>query len=95
MGFQCKIFQEYIRLLEETLPFSFKKSKKVYVVESLLDENVSLFDGVSNFEGVINENGVIKNRTMEFYIGGRQGSITRPYYIGKLLSLGICEQKRY
>jgi len=84
-GLQCKIFQEYIRLLEEALPFSFKKKKKVYTVDSLLDENICLFDGISNFDGVVNENGVIKNGTTEFYIGGRKGAITKPYYIGKLL----------
>lgn len=93
-GFQCKVFQEYIRLLEGALPISFKKNKKVYRVDSLLDENISLFDGISDFEGIVSANGVIKNGTKEFYIGGRQGAITRPYYIGKIICISDKKTKK-
>jgi hypothetical protein len=86
-GFQHKIFQEYIRLLEESLPFTFKKHNKLHKVESLLDENLSLFGGISVFDGVVNERLTIKNNTQEFYIGGRKAKVTKPYYIGKLLSV--------
>ena len=86
-GFQAKIFQEYIHLLENALPISFKKGKTIYKVESLLDETLTLFDGISTFEGMVSDKGVIKNGTTEFYIGGRAGAVTRPYYIGKLLNL--------
>ena len=93
-GFQHKVFQEYIRLLEESLPLIFKKNKKMFKVESLLDENLSLFDGISYFTAMVMENGVIKNATKEFYIGGRKAQVTKPYYIGKLLSITDAESKK-
>lgn len=86
-GFQYKIFQEYIRLLEENIPFSFIKGKKVYYVDSLLDNNLNIFGGISYFDAKINDNLIIKNNTQEFYIGGRKGSYAQPYYIGKLLNI--------
>jgi hypothetical protein len=86
-GFQHKIFQNYISLLEGELPIVFKKNGKVYRIESLLDENLDLFQGISSFDAIINEKLEIKNRTEEFYIGGRKGAIAKPCYIGKILSI--------
>lgn len=86
-GFQHKVFQEYIRLLEAALPFSFKKGGNMILIESLLDKNLNLFDGISEFDAMVSETLSIKNNTQEFYIGGRKGAISRPYYIGKLLSV--------
>lgn len=86
-GFQHKVFQEYIRLLEESFPYSFKKNGKRFKVDSLLDENLNLFSGISIFDGIVTDRLVIKNATKEFYIGGRKGSVSEPYYIGKLLNL--------
>jgi ribosomal protein L37AE/L43A len=86
-GFQHKAFQEYIRLLEDALPITFKKNKAIYKIESLLDENLTLFDGISTFDGMVTEKSVIKNGTTEFYIGGRRGAVTKPYYIGRLLNI--------
>lgn len=86
-GFQHKVFQEYINLLEDSFPYAYKKGGKVYRIESLLDDNLKLFEGISVFDAQISDKLDIKNRTKEFYIGGRKGAITRPYYIGKLLSI--------
>lgn len=86
-GFQHKIFQEYIRLLEESLPFSYKKAGKFFKVESLLDDHLNLFEGISVFEAIVTDKLEVKNGTKEFYIGGRKASVTKPYYIGKLLGL--------
>jgi len=86
-GFQHKAFQEYISLLEKSMPFSFKKGNKEYLVESLLDDNLNLFDGISVFDGIVSDKLEIKNATKEFYVGGRKGTIAKPYYIGKLLSI--------
>lgn len=86
-GFQHKVFQEYIRLLENAMPFSYKKNGKQIQIESLLDENLKLFDGISYFEAFVTDKQEIKNNTKEFYIGGRKGAIAKPYYIGKLLSI--------
>lgn len=92
-GFQHKVFQEYIRLLEEAIPYSFKKGNKVYKIESLLDPNLGLFDGISVFNSIITDKLTIKNGTKEFYIGGRKAKITKPYYIGKILNI-IDEKTR-
>jgi len=87
MGFQHRVFQEFIRLLEGSLPFIFTKNKEIYKVDSLLSEELSLFDGQSVFNSIVNDKLIIKNETKEFYIGGRKAAYTKPYYIGKLLSV--------
>lgn len=86
-GFQNKIFQEYISILENSLPLPVKKGKTIYKIDSLLDERLSLFDGISVFNAEVNDKKCIKNNTQEFYIGGRKGSYAEPYYIGKLLNI--------
>jgi hypothetical protein len=92
-GFQSKIFQEFISLLDVAMPFSFKKNGKMHMAESLLDDKLSIFSGISVFEGVVNDKFIIKNNTTEFYIGGRKASITEQYYIGKLLYIIDKETK--
>jgi hypothetical protein len=87
MGFQHRIFQEYIKLLEESFPFIITKNKKRYKIDNLLDNNLCLFDGISEFDGVITDKLIIKNGTKEFYIGGRKAAYTKPFYIGKLLNI--------
>lgn len=86
-GFQHKVFQEYTKLLEAALPFYIKRNGKPFKIEHLLDSNMCVFDGISIFEGIVNSKLEIKNNTQEFYIGGRKASYTKPYYIGKLLSV--------
>ena len=87
MGFQHKIFQEYISLLERTLPFFIIKNKKPIKISTLLDKELCLFDGISVFDAMVNDRLSIKNATSEFYIGGRKASYTKPYCIGKLLNV--------
>lgn len=84
---QHKIFQEFVRLLEEKIPFSFKKNGKYYEVVSLLDENLCIFDGMSEFQTVVDEKFEIPNMTDELYVGSRKGSYCRPYYIGKVMEV--------
>jgi hypothetical protein len=85
-GFQHKIFQEYISLLEKSLPFVYKKNNKVFRINNLLDSNLCLFDGISVFECLV-DNNMVKNQTKEYYIGGRLAKHNKPYYIGKLLNI--------
>ena len=92
-GFQHKIFQEYIRLFEEGLPYFYRKGGKIYKVESLLDTKLNIFDGVSIFEGIINNKLEIKNGTKEIYIGSKKATYVKPYYIGKILNI-IDEKNR-
>jgi len=87
LGFQHRVFQEYIRLLENALPFFVSKNKTMYKIENLLDKTLCLFDGISKFDSVITDKLSIKNGTKEFYIGGRKATYTKPFYIGKLLSV--------
>jgi hypothetical protein len=84
-GFQHKIFQEYIRLLEKSFPLHYFRDNSEMKVESLLDHNLSLFDGISYFDEIATEKLEVKNGTKEFYIGGRKAAYTKPFYIGKLL----------
>lgn len=92
-GFQHKVFQEYIKLLESAFPFFIKKGRKRYRVDSLLSEYLCVFDGISVFTSVVSDKLDIKNGTTEFYIGGRKASYTQPYYIGKLLNIIHAETK--
>lgn len=87
MGFQHKIFQEYVSLLDAMLPFFVFKNRKHVKVDNLLDDSLCLFDGISIFDGIVNDKLVIKNETKEFYIGGRKAAYAKPYYIGKLLNI--------
>lgn len=84
---QHKIFQEFIRLLEERIPFTYKKNGKSFDVISILDENLCVFSGISEYESIVDDNYEIENATNELYVGGRKGSYCRPYYIGKLISV--------
>jgi len=90
-GFQHKLFQEYVSILESNLPLIYKKNNEVFSIQSLLDSKLSLFDGISSFEGQINNKGVIKNNTQEIYIGGRKASYVKPFYIGKLLNVVLSD----
>lgn len=92
-GFQNKIFKEYIKLLESNLPFSFKKNNKLYVIDNLMHEELNIFSGISFFDTIVTNN-YIKNNTQEFYIGGRKGSISRAYYIGKLINVFDKDSKK-
>ncbi len=86
-GFQNKIFQEYVSILENSIPYSFIKNGKFHKVESLLDPELNFFEGISVFDEKVSDSLEIKNGTKEFYIGGRKASYTKPYYIGKLLNI--------
>lgn len=85
--FQHKIFQEFVRLLEEKIPFTYESNKKHYIVSSLLDDNLCIFDGISEFNATISEKFEIPNLTQELYIGSRSGYYCRPYYIGKVIEV--------
>ncbi len=84
---QAKLFQEYIRVLENKLPFTYKKGKRVIRIDSLLSDELSLFDGISSYETTVTAKKEAKNETKEFYVGGRTGFHSKPYYIGKLLDV--------
>jgi len=86
-GLQHKIFQEYVRLLEQNLPYSYIRNNEKIVITSLLDKSLCVFDGVSEFSATVDETSEIKNGTKEMYVGGRTGFYYKPYFIGKILDI--------
>jgi hypothetical protein len=81
---QHKIFQEFVKILETKIPFSFKRRDKFFDVKSLLDPNLCVFDGISDFNAIVDEKNEIQNNTEELFVGSRDGSFCRPYYIGRV-----------
>lgn len=84
---QSRIFQEYIRLIENSLPFKVRYDGAMHEVYTLQDPRLDLFLGVSEFDSVVKNNGIIPNGTVEEYFGGRSGHSRGPCFIGYLLSL--------
>lgn len=84
---QSRIFQEYIKLMEETLPFNIIKNNKEYTIYSLLDQNLQLFDGISEFEAEVDYNRSIPNKTIETYIGGMNFKEYGPCFIGMVIDV--------
>jgi hypothetical protein len=91
---QNKIFKKYVEILEKSLPFTYIKGNKKYVVSSLTDKDLNIFIDTQEFEQFVNANFKIKNNTQEIYIGGRKAAYVKPYYIGKLIDvIDISNQK--
>lgn len=86
-GYQYRIFQEFVKLLEEQIPFSFLKNGKNYTITSLLDPALSIFAGENSFVSTIDSQHIIENETKELYIGSRKGSYCKPFYIGKVVDV--------
>jgi hypothetical protein len=86
-GIQHKIFQEYVQLMEASLPFSFVKNGKSFTITSLLDPELCIFDGVSEYSTIVTSKHEAINETKERYVGGRKGFYDKPFYIGKLLDV--------
>ena len=84
-GFQNKLFKEFVSSMEEELPFCFIKNKKQFIIKSILDPNINIFDGISTFSATVSDKLKVKNLTKEIYIGGRNSSIIQPFYIGKVI----------
>lgn len=84
---QAKIFQEYVKLMEDYLPFTIEKNGNKIDIVSLTDPNLSLFSGISEFEAIVRDDGSIPNNTKEEYIGGRSFINYGPYFIGKVINI--------
>ena len=85
-GFQNKLFHEFVKLMEDKLPFFIEKNKETHLINSIQDPILNIFCGKTTFEGVVYDN-IIKNNTKEIYIGGRKSYYIKPYYMGKILSI--------
>lgn len=82
---QPQIFQEYIFILENSLPFYLDQKKKIIVCD-LLDSNLNLFAGKSIFITSLKENNILDNETTERYYG-RTVKDYGPCFFGKLLEV--------
>lgn len=84
-GIQVKVFQEFTKILEQTLPYSYEQQGEKVQITSLLDPHLSIFDGESIFRTRI-EHQTIRNNTQEIW-SGKSGLKQMPYYLGKVLEI--------
>jgi len=68
-GFQSKLFQEYLRVIEDSLPLFFEINRKIFKIEDITDCNLPLVYGPQQFEGIVGFNLNIKNTNKDFFIG--------------------------
>lgn len=78
---QSLIFQKYVQLLENRLPFEVIGEDGKTEVYSLLDPNLNLFLGQSEFQSHIRESGFVSNNTREVFSGAKCNG---PCFIGYL-----------
>ncbi len=87
MPLHSKIFQEYVSLVENHMPFSiFRKDEEIFIC-SLTDKNLGLFEGISKFTAKVKSDKTIPNLTEEKYIGGRSFKEYGRCFIGKIIDL--------
>ena len=82
-----KIFQEYVSLVENHMPFSIIRKNEKISICSLLDKNLRLFEGISKYSAVVRPDGSIPNLTEEKYIGGRNFKDYGRCFIGKVIDI--------
>jgi hypothetical protein len=94
---QSIIFQEFVNIIENALPFDYR-GKEIFSVK---DAGLELFWRESEFNSIVKDGGIIYNETKERYIGSLTMKDYGPYFIGKLLSVKagdkelIGDVKRY
>lgn len=88
---QSCIFQEYVKLVENSLPLTIRKKGKDVDIYSLQDPDLNLFLGVSEFTAVVDMNHCVNNNTKEEYIGGKNMKNYGPCFIGLLIDVKTSE----
>lgn len=91
---QARIFQEYAKMMQESLPYTIIRGEDRYDVCSLTDPNIQLFTGVSEFEATIRDDYSIPNNTVERYIGGLKFKDYGPCFIGMLIDIVDIKNKK-
>lgn len=84
---QSRIFQEFIRLVQDELPFYVQKRGEQIEIYSLIDDGLDLLSGVTEYEASVEAGGIVPNKTKESYIGGREARDFGPCFIGHLCSV--------
>lgn len=91
---QARIFQEYAKMMQESLPYTIVRGENRYDVCSLTDPNIQLFTGVSEFEATIRDDYSIPNNTVESYVGGIKFKDYGPCFIGMLIDVVDIKNKK-
>lgn len=78
---QSLIFQKYIQLIENRLPFEVFGEDGKTEVYSLLDPNLNLFLGQSEYQSHVRDSGFVSNNTREIFSGAKCNG---PCFIGYL-----------
>ncbi len=79
---QSLIFQKYIQLIENKIPFKISNDEgNIVEVFSLLDSGLNLFLGVSEYQAYVRESGIISNNTYEVFVGAKCNG---PCFLGLL-----------
>jgi hypothetical protein len=78
---QSLIFQKYIQLIENSLPFDTINNGTKVEVYSLLDQSLNLFLGTSEYQAYVRESGFVSNNTHEIFVGSKCNG---PCFIGWL-----------
>jgi hypothetical protein len=84
---QSLIFQKYIQLVENNLPFTIDGEDGEdgeSEVFSLLDSNLNLFLGTSEYQAYVRESGFVSNNTHEIFVGAKCNG---PCFIGLLCDI--------
>lgn len=79
---QSKIFQEYVMLIGDSLPFSIEKNGEEHEILSISDPELGIFIGESVFTNEVKAGNIITNKTVETYTGGRKNTFFGPCFIG-------------
>ena len=83
-GFLNSIYNHYIQHLENLLPLTDVTNP----ITSLLDSRLCLFESEVCFEQKV-ENSVILNHHDKWYLGSRNQSTCKRYFLGKVISLHV------
>lgn len=86
---QPRIFQEYIRLVENALPFNIEKRGEEIEIVSISDPELSLFTGKSEFIAEVDSNQIIPNNTIETYTGNRMYINHGSCFIGRIVDVQL------
>ena len=82
---QSMIFQKYIQLIENQLPFEIMDDDGNFIeVFSLLDSGLNLFLGTSEYHAYVRESGLVSNNTYEIFVGAKCNG---PCFIGLLCDI--------
>jgi len=82
---QSLIFQTYIELIENKLPFKIEdEDGNLVEIFSLLDSGLNLFLGTSEYNAYVRESGLVSNNTYEIFVGAKCNG---PCFIGLLCDI--------